>query len=149
MMSETWKVIAHITNGRRLLVFRHTDFPEAGIQVPAGTVDRGETPETAVLREAQEETGLEELILIRYLGERRFDQAKYGREGQAIRHYFHLRCPGQPPARWRHHELFPSEGSLEPIEFELYWARWPDKIPPLAAEQDTLLATIDWDSLPD
>ena len=59
MSSEIQKVIAYITNGRRLLVFRDTDFPEAGIQVPAGTVDAGEAPQTAVMREAQEETGLE------------------------------------------------------------------------------------------
>ena len=36
------KVFAYITHRDRLLVFRHTDFPEAGIQVPAGTVLKDE-----------------------------------------------------------------------------------------------------------
>jgi hypothetical protein len=32
------KVIAYITHGDRLPVFSHTQYPEAGIQAPAGTV---------------------------------------------------------------------------------------------------------------
>jgi ADP-ribose pyrophosphatase YjhB (NUDIX family) len=52
------KVFAYITQGNRLLVFRHADFPEAGLQVPAGTVRLDERPEDAVLREAFEETGV-------------------------------------------------------------------------------------------
>ena len=31
------KAYAYITHRQRLLVFRHTDYPEAGIQVPAET----------------------------------------------------------------------------------------------------------------
>ena len=53
-MSQVKKVYAYITRADRLLVFRHVDFPEAGVQVPGGTMDAGETPEGAVLREAAE-----------------------------------------------------------------------------------------------
>ncbi len=50
------KVTAFVTNpSGALLLFAH---PYAGIQIPAGTVEPGETPETAVLREVAEETGL-------------------------------------------------------------------------------------------
>jgi 8-oxo-dGTP pyrophosphatase MutT (NUDIX family) len=35
------------------------DHPNAGIQVPAGTVEEGEAPEAAAVREAMEETGLD------------------------------------------------------------------------------------------
>ena len=63
------KVFAYITHQNRLLVFRHTDFPQAGIQVPAGTVKTNEDLEAAVLREAQEETGLHDLAIKTYLGE--------------------------------------------------------------------------------
>ncbi|MFN2262848.1 MAG: hypothetical protein ACK2UM_01200 [Anaerolineales bacterium] len=41
-MSQAKKVYANISNADRLLVFRHVDFPGAGIQVPDGTVDAGE-----------------------------------------------------------------------------------------------------------
>ena len=63
------KVTAFITRGegdrRELLLFEH---PSAGIQIPAGTVDRDETPEAAALREATEETGLAGLAIRQYLG---------------------------------------------------------------------------------
>ena len=65
------KVTAFITrpsnSGIDLLLLQH---PYAGIQIPAGTVEADETPETAVLREAWEETGLRELKLARCLGAR-------------------------------------------------------------------------------
>ena len=47
-----------------LLVFRH---PTAGVQLPAGTVEAGESMETAVLREAAEESGLTDITLIKHL----------------------------------------------------------------------------------
>jgi ADP-ribose pyrophosphatase YjhB (NUDIX family) len=53
------KVTAFITQGKgseeRLLLFRH---PHAGIQVPAGTAEPGEEVRAAVVREAQEESGI-------------------------------------------------------------------------------------------
>ncbi|MEA3336062.1 MAG: FAD-dependent oxidoreductase [Chloroflexota bacterium] len=46
-----------MTSDDYLLVFKHTNFPEACIQVPAGTLEPGETAEAGVLREAYEESG--------------------------------------------------------------------------------------------
>ena len=43
------------TDRHELLVFRH---PHAGVQLPAGTAEPGESAITAVLREVQEETGV-------------------------------------------------------------------------------------------
>lgn len=51
--------------GRDLLLFQH---PNAGIQLPAGTVELGEDLETAVLRETTEETGLTQIEIVRCLG---------------------------------------------------------------------------------
>ena len=50
---------------RELLVFKH---PTAGVQIPAGTVEKGEDIETAVKREAYEETGLQLVEIENYLG---------------------------------------------------------------------------------
>lgn len=43
---------------RELLVFEHAGLPDAGLQVPGGTVEAGETPLEAVAREVLEESGL-------------------------------------------------------------------------------------------
>jgi 8-oxo-dGTP pyrophosphatase MutT (NUDIX family) len=51
--------------GSELLLFEH---PHAGIQIPAGTVEASEAPETAARREVWEESGLNELGLARILG---------------------------------------------------------------------------------
>ncbi len=63
------KVTAFITrsgpDGTELLLFQH---PNAGIQIPAGTVEEGETLEQAVLREVSEETGLTHARIIRHIG---------------------------------------------------------------------------------
>ena len=63
------KVTAFIVRERRgvkeLLVFKH---PIAGVQIPAGTVERDEDIETAVKREVYEETGLQLVKIKNYLG---------------------------------------------------------------------------------
>lgn len=63
------KVTAFVTrrskDGYDLLLFEH---PNAGVQIPAGTVERGESAEQAVMREVAEETGLTALSVRRYLG---------------------------------------------------------------------------------
>ncbi len=65
------KVVAFITretaHGPDLLLFEH---PYAGIQIPAGTVEIGEAPDAAALREGREETGLIGLQLVQALGQR-------------------------------------------------------------------------------
>jgi len=63
------KMLVYITHANRLLVFRHPHHPEAGIQVPTGTIEQGESPEDAALREAFEETGLSNLEIGTFLGE--------------------------------------------------------------------------------
>lgn len=60
------------TSRHRLLVFSQPLSPEAGIQVPAGTIGENETPEDAVQREAREETGLSRLTLVELLGRQEF-----------------------------------------------------------------------------
>jgi 8-oxo-dGTP pyrophosphatase MutT (NUDIX family) len=136
------KVVAYVTHRRRLLVFTHRDFPEAGVQVPAGTVEPDEAPEAAVLREAREETGLSELALVRYLGERWLDLARYGRDGVAHRRFYHVRCLGEPPDTWLAAEEHPSEGEPGPIVFVCAWAPLPDGVPPLRAELGALLPAL-------
>lgn len=137
------KVFAYITNRNRLLVFRHTDFPEAGIQVPAGTVMPNEDLEAAVLREAEEETGLDVLTIKTYLGDQIRNMKDVGKDEIHHRHFYHLLCGGDPPEQWQHDEINPSEGDPVPIHFEFYWAEMPDQIPGLIADHGILLPRLE------
>lgn len=114
------KVFAYITHQSRLQLFTHEDAPEAGVQVPAGSVESGETLEAAVLREAYEETGLEGLTLVSSLGEQLRDMRDFGRNERHHRTFFHLRYDGQPVEMRQHDELHGSDGNRH--RFNLFWS---------------------------
>ena len=134
------KVFAYITHGTDLLLFRHPDFPEAGIQVPAGSIEEGETPEVAVMREAFEETGLSGLKLISYLGETTYDMSAWNGDPAQRRHFFHLELSDHAQTTWLHDE---TDGVVsDPIVFEFFWARMPDDIPYLIAGHGQMLPSL-------
>jgi 8-oxo-dGTP diphosphatase len=134
--------IGYVTQGNKLLVFRHTQFPEAGIQVPGGTVEPGESPRDAVLREVHEETGLTEIEVCAFLGECDLDLSPYGRDLVEKRHFFHLEFRGEAHETWLHYEQHPSDGSPAPIESEFYWVTLPEGIPELSGGQGEFLSRL-------
>jgi len=139
-MDRMHKVYAYITDGNHLLVFDHLHFPEAGTQVPGGTLEPGEDPDAGVMREAREETGLDGLRMCARLGE--VDRV-FPELGQVHhRHYYHLICDSVPPERWCHDEMNPSDGSLAPITFVLYWVLLPDGVPELIAGMGEMLPSL-------
>jgi 8-oxo-dGTP diphosphatase len=134
------KVFAYITNQNRLLVFSHPNFPEAGTQVPAGTVEQDEKLQNAVLREAYEETGLVGLKLIGYLGSCTYDMSPWGGHSAQHRHFFHLEIDRETPDLWQYYET--SSGKQEPILFELFWVQLPDGVPELIAGHGQMLPQL-------
>jgi 8-oxo-dGTP diphosphatase len=139
-MELVHKVFAYITHGNRLLVFDHVDFPEDAPQVPKGTRAENEDPEAAVLREAWEETGLEDLKISSFLGEIDFTWPGHDRIFRG--RFYHLICDTTPAERWQHYEEHPSEGPSDPILFELYWAELPSSVPELAPGHDAFLELL-------
>jgi 8-oxo-dGTP diphosphatase len=134
------RAYAYVTHGSRLLIFRHVHSADAGLQVPAGTVEDGEDPAAAVLREAQEETGLHGLTLVSFLAKDQRDMSDCGTDELQHRWFFHLRCDLTPPQTWRHAET--SNGTHEPIWFEFFWAQFPHGIPKLVANYDDYLPQL-------
>jgi 8-oxo-dGTP pyrophosphatase MutT (NUDIX family) len=137
MRQRRKRVYAYITNQGRLLVFAHPNSPSAGIQVPAGTVEPGEDPNHAVLREAEEETGLSDLVLGAFLGKLERDMCEFGTDEIQEAWFYHLTCPGIPPHSWSHDET--SCGRVDPIQFDFFWASLPDGLPELIALNGAML----------
>jgi 8-oxo-dGTP diphosphatase len=144
-MQTKVKVFAYITKGSKLLVFEQPDSPEAGIQVPAGTLEEGETPETGVMREAWEETDLSGLKLCCFLGEQIRDMRDYNKQEIHHRYFYHLLCDDAPET-WSHGEFSPSD---EPEHderilrhrFDFYWVDLAD-VPELIAEHGYFIARL-------
>jgi 8-oxo-dGTP pyrophosphatase MutT (NUDIX family) len=114
------KVLVYVVREGRLLVFRHADYSyeEVGIQVPAGSIRNGESPDDAALREAREETGLTDFKIVRKLGETEYDISPYRFEIQR-RHVYQLELGEETPERWASQE--DHDGKQEPTHFECFW----------------------------
>lgn len=123
MKERLIKVTTYITCDDKLLVFRHVDHPEAGIQVPAGTAEPEEDLEQAALREAEEESGLSGFVVNSYLGQTNYIfEPIDGGHFEIERHFYHLSWPGPiHQSTWRHWELSPSVGQEDRLLFELFW----------------------------
>lgn len=134
------KAFAYITQNKKLLVFEHPHAPEAGIQVPAGSIEINENPEDGALREAQEETGLSQLKMIRFLGEQIRDMSDFDKAEIHHRYFYHLLCEEETPDTWHHGEHLPSDQPLHNSkevahQFRLYWVALDD-LPKLIADHD-------------
>lgn len=116
-------IIRNSVQGTEVLVFSHTD-PNSGIQVPKGTIEEGETPEEAVLREAYEETGLEGLELVRHLATDTVHSPNDPENHQVQKRYFYqLRVPPPTPRSWQHRV---SAGTCDKdMTFTCFWLNVP------------------------
>lgn len=115
------KVLAYITRdgtaGREVLVFRHRDHPDAGVQVPGGTVDPGESLIDALIREVEEETGLQNLVVEGQVAKAPF-HAEWRNEWQE-RNVFHLVAPASVPDSWTHAVTAGEEDAG--LVYEFFW----------------------------
>ncbi len=97
----------------------------AGIQVPKGTIEEGETPLEAVKREMLEETGLTTLVVQGLIAQDYFNHPSGVLQK---RYFYHLTISGETKETWQHYPTGLNEADLL---FSFYWT---------SAEQDTLLA---------
>ncbi|XOV83267.1 MAG: NUDIX domain-containing protein [bacterium] len=115
------RVFTYITRENELLLLNHVAHPRLLPQIPGGTVEPDETPEEAAFREAREETGLDQLRLVKLLDSGVRDLRAIGRDETIMAWFYHLQTDQLTRESWRHTEAYPSEGH-GPVEFELYWS---------------------------
>lgn len=115
------KVVCYVTRGDHLLVITHLEVPltVTGVQVPAGTIELGEAPEQAALRELHEETGLQDVAVVGVLATDYLDITPTRTEVQH-RHFVHLRATAEVTDRWEAGESNPSDGG-ETQRWECWW----------------------------
>lgn len=121
MPREVDKVVCYLIHDGHLLVFTHDTVPltAAGVQVPAGTIEPGETPEAAALRELREETGRSGRI-VRSLGVERYD-VRPARDEVAVRHFFRMSVEdADVTERWHAGESDPASGE-RPTTWTCWW----------------------------
>lgn len=125
------KVLCFVVRGSRVLVFDHAGRPEAGVQVPAGGVEPGETPAQGAARELFEESGLSlahPSHLASYLWEAQLPE----RFTQQVCHAFAFRASPGLPDIWTHF-----------ADRHLFAFRWADLASPgLDWEMDAALPAL-------
>ena len=135
------KMVGYVTQRDKLLVFSPPNSPGARIQVPAGTVETGESLDDAIIRETYEETGLSDIKIRWFLGTGEYDMSPFGKAEVHRRHFYHVLFLGKAPSTWVHYET--SGGRSEPgIPFEFFWAKLPDQVPELKAGLGELLSSL-------
>ena len=80
-----------------LLTIEHVEYPEDGIQVPAGRIDHEEELEAGMWRELAEETGITRGRLVRELPDFECRYETFSRN-----HAFHVVVEEEAPDRWEH-----------------------------------------------
>ncbi len=118
------KAVAYITrrgsSGTQLLVFDHDpQFQDAGTQVPSGTLEVGENPREAALREVREESGLdlEHLRFEGALDEYQFFSAVHRK--YLHRHVYHFTADDDIANGWVH--KVSGDGGDRGLNFHFRW----------------------------
>jgi 8-oxo-dGTP pyrophosphatase MutT (NUDIX family) len=93
------KSVAYVTRHGRILFFRPVELPGSGAELPGGTLLAGEHPETGLLREMHEETGLTAFGPPELLGV--VDHDPEAGDGELHRrHFYHLPLLEDAPDAW-------------------------------------------------
>ncbi|WP_249872667.1 NUDIX hydrolase [Oceanobacillus saliphilus] len=124
-MDSIKKAYGYVTrkkNGKtQVLVFQHP-IPEAGIQIPKGTVNDQEDTYNAVIREIEEETGLKNFVVENLIVE---DNWKND-DGAIHNRFFYRINVSDAPDEWNYQ---PAGGEdEEELTFHYFWISSKDEV---------------------
>ena len=134
------RVVAYVTRqgprGLDLLTIEQGDIK--GVQVPAGRLDPGESPEHGLAREVEEETGITGVSVVRRLADADEFERLYGR-GPHRSHAFHADVAADGPDEWEHR--VGGSGADAGLVYLCRWVRL-DQCPPLWGDADPLVEKL-------
>jgi len=135
------KVLAYIIRdsitGPEILAFTHRDFPEAGLQVPGGTLDEGEDPLKGILREVKEESGLETFAKVVLLEKQEYVATE--KKEIHLRSFFQLNYEKSIESTFTH---IVSAGEEDGgLVFIYRWSKL-EELPVLAGDQGAMLSEV-------
>ena len=135
------RVVAYVTRqgprGLDLLTIEQGDI-KGGVQVPAGRLDPGESPEDGLAREVEEETGITEVSVVRRLADADEFERLYG-PGPHRSHAFHAEVAADGPDEWEHR--VGGSGADAGLVYLCRWVRL-DECPPLWGDADPLVEKL-------
>ncbi|WP_157087764.1 NUDIX hydrolase [Oceanobacillus damuensis] len=119
-------------NGKmQVLVFQHP-IPEAGIQIPKGTVNDQEDTYNAVIREIEEETGLKNFVVENLIVE---DNWKND-DGAIHNRFFYRINVSDAPDEWDYQPT--GGGDEEELTFHYFWISSKDEVELIRGHEDYL-----------
>lgn len=119
-----------------ILTFTQRGAPEAGRQIPAGTIESMELPYDAALREFEEETGHTPPLPLTYITQTVYDMSAYKPELHVRHWYACVDREGRLPEAWVHEEV---EATVGLIQYQYSWTKC-DMSADLIADHGTLCA---------
>lgn len=134
-MNLTRKVYGYVTRIKggqtEVLVFRHP-IPEAGIQIPKGTVNDAEDTYDAVIREIEEETGLKNFEVENLIAEDYWENDN----GAIHNRFFYKIKVSNVPNEW---DYEPTGGGDEKgLTFHFFWISSKDEVELIRGHGDYL-----------
>ena len=141
-MIDLEKVLSYViragANGDELLVFEHAGHPEAGMQVPAGTIEPGESAEQAAVRELREESGLSGLSIVGIIDQYAWQHPTTG--NRHCRRVIQFDAGSGLPDTWRHTATGSAEE--EGLIFCFRWITLAEAMERLACDQGRSLRQL-------
>ncbi|MDG5471316.1 NUDIX domain-containing protein [Jeotgalibacillus sp. ET6] len=121
-IKKAYGYVTRVKEGKtQVLVFQHP-IPEAGIQIPKGTVQAGESTHHAVIREIEEETGLRNVQVEKLLGEDLWEND----DGAIHNRFFYKLSVSNGEDEW---DFKPTGGGEEEgLTFRFFWISSGDEV---------------------
>lgn len=96
----------------KFLVFMQKENDNAGIQIPAGTIESNEIPHRAAVREFEEETGFMPPAKLHFLSQNEYDASQFKPEIHERYWFYTWDKSGVLPESWTYHESHAQHGDI-------------------------------------